>query len=137
MTTLDRARAWAIAREHQRAARRRRHPQRRTYLVDQALNACTAALAIAGALVAAFLAWQDPNPVIGTVTGLDQDPGAVVYHDDPPPVEPWTSTIEGAAHVTVLGDRGSWTVVMPASEAIHCHEGRAYRLLTACDDPST
>lgn len=136
MTTLDRARAWAILREHQRAARRRWHPQRRTHLVDQALTACLVALVAAGGLIAAFLLTQDPNPVIGTVTDFDQDPGAVVYHDDPP-VEPWTSTVEGAAHVTVLGDRGSWTVVMTASEAIHCHEGRPYRLHTGCDDPST
>ena len=134
MTALDRTRAWAIAREHQRAARRRWHPQRRTYLVDQALTACLVALVAAGTVLAAFLLTQDPNPVIGTVTGLHQDPGAVVYHDDPP-VDPRTSTAEGAAHVTVLGDRGSWTVVMPASEAIHCHEGRPYRLHTGCDSP--
>lgn len=129
MTALDRTRAWAIAREHQRAARRRWHPQRRTHLVDQALTACLVALVAAGTVLAAFLLTQDPNPVIGTVTDFDQDPGTVVYHDDPP--------VEGAAHVTVLGDYGSWTVVMPASEAIHCHEGRAYRLHTGCDDPST
>lgn len=136
MTALDRARAWAILREHQRAGRRRWHPQRRAYLLDQALYAALAVLVAAGGVIAAFLLWQDPNPVIGTVIDFDQDPGAVVYHDDPP-VEPWTSTVEGAARVTVLGDYGSWTVVMPASEAIHCHEGRAYRMHTGCDGPST
>lgn len=104
------------------------------YLVDQALTAALTALVAAGGVIAAFLLWQDPNPVIGTVTDFDQDPGVVVCHDDPP-VEPWTSTVEGAARVTVQGDRGSWTVVMPASEAIHCHEGRPYRLHTGCDSP--
>ena len=127
---LDKARAWAIVREHQRATRPPRAGAR-PELVDAALHAACLALALAGALIAAFLTWQDPNPVIGTVTDLDQDPGVVVYHDDPP-VDPWTSTIEGAAHVTVAGDRGPWTVVMPASEAVDYHEGMAYRLFTGC-----
>ncbi len=132
MTALvDRARAWAAIREHQREYRRQ-HLDQHTHLVDTALNACIVALAVAGALVAVVLLGSDPNPVIGTVTGLDQDPGVVIYHDDPP-VDPWTPTIEGAAHVTVAGDRGPWTVVMPASEAVDCHEGRPYRLFTGCD----
>lgn len=131
MTTLvDRARAWAAIREHQRATSSLHYD--RAELVDVVLLAACVALAVAGALVTIVLWWSDPNPVIGTVTDLDQDPGVVVYHDDPP-VDPWTSTIEGAAHVTVQGDRGPWTVVMPAAEAINCHEGRPYRLFTGCD----
>ncbi len=131
MTALvDRARAWAAIREHQRATGRQ--PYHRAELVDVVLLAACVALAVAGALVTIVLWWSDPNPAIGTVTDLDQDPGVVVYHDDPP-VDPWTSTIEGAAHVTVAGDRGPWTVVMPAAEAINCHEGRPYRLFTGCD----
>lgn len=130
MTALvDRARAWAAIREHQRATR---PPRDDADLVDRLLVTACGVLAIAGLIVSSMLTWVDPNPVIGTVTAVHRGPDVVTWHDDPP-VDPWTSTKPGVADVTVVGDRGAWTVAMAKPEAVDCFAGSPYRLHTGCD----